>query len=587
MIEKSSPFRKLVETLRGLPLGDPLGEILLLFAWQHLERNKPNRSLPKLNDVINGKITLKNAFLKVGEQLDGYHAFTLSALSDMASPAQSKQLCQAVKELAETDKFELVKACLDLRLESGLNKGSSAFENDLLELMIDLAEANAGEIFVPYSINMQLAILAAQRGLRVFYSHSRFDAFTEAAALILGLRNENHEAENDPDYMFGDAPLKESKQKYSSIVLIPPFGLKVEFERKKVNSEVVSIDNALAKCTGSLIALVPQGVMFRSGDSSELRRDIVLRKFLKTVIQLPPSMVRGSSIALSILVLQTNAKPSDGLFGKVRFIDSTRGKFFTEPGRGSAAKLMNARELVRLALHKSGEKKNFWRDADVAEIAEKHFDLSVSQYVLGRASQEIEKLSHVVPLEKIATLVRGQLLREEKVGDVPVKTYFEVGVRDIGESGYISKPEKLLELTEGMVHQAEKQKLLPGDILLVSKGSVGKVGIVGSDCGDNWVASQSFQIIRLKDASTVTQPEYLFMFLSSELMQVYFKEHVTGTTIPVLKTQDIKTLPVPLPPLDEQESVVKKFRSIMTAWASIKRLKSEVQEIQKTCWGLN
>lgn len=583
MITNNPAFRKLIEMFRALPLEEPIGDLLQIFAWQHLEKNNTQEGLPKLSDVIDGKTTLEMAFHQIDKFLGKrYLTFGLTTFWKKISPIDSRIICQTVSELADIDKFDLVKTCLQLKYEIGFHKEIFLFENELLELLLDLASADSGKIFVPYDRNLQLAILYAERGLKVFYSHAKVEAFTEAADIILGLCNENWEAKYNFEHMFSDAPLVESNQKYSKIVLIPPFGAKVEVERKKINSEVVLIENALAKCTGSLIALVPQGMMFRGGESSELRRDLVTRNLLKAVIQLPSSMLRYSSIALSILVIQ-----KDSLAGKVRFIDADRGKFFSRAGRGNLVKVPNTKELVDVALHKSDVKNDYCADVDFEEISVNHFDLSVSKYVLGRASKEIEKFTKVMRLEELATLVRGQLLKEVEEVMLPVQEYFEVGVRDIGEDGYVSKPAKSILLAEGMVNQAEKQKLLPGDILLVSKGSVGKVSLVGMDCGENWVASQSFQIIRLKNTPKVTYPEYLYMFLSSKLMQEFFKEHVTGTTIPVLKTNDIKTLAVPIPSLDKQAEVVSKHNSIMANWKSIKTLKAEITELQNTCWGLD
>lgn len=184
----------------------------------------------------------------------------------------------------------------------------------------------------------------------------------------------------------------------------------------------------------------------------------------------------------------------------------------------------------------------------------------------------------------MAELIRGQLLKEDKTPQG--ETFYEVGVRNISNDGLVNKPEKSLQLSGRMRDRAELQRLQPGDILLVSKGSVGKIGLVGNDCDKNWVASQSFQVVRLTHTNYIASSEYLFRYLSSPLVQEYLSEQITGTTIPVLKTADIKELPIPIVSLDEQKKIVQTHNKILDSYKHIHKIQNDIDSLRNIYWPL-
>jgi restriction endonuclease S subunit len=218
------------------------------------------------------------------------------------------------------------------------------------------------------------------------------------------------------------------------------------------------------------------------------------------------------------------------------------------------------------------------------ELKKDRYDLSVRRHVQGAATAELRRMTDTRPLSAIAELIRGQLLKEED--PLSGEYYLEVGVKDIGDDGMVRIPAKKLRLSGRMKDRAELQRLQPGDILLVTKGSVGKVGLVGGDCGDNWVASQSFQVVRLTSSNYIAKQEILYRYLSSPLIYNYLLEQLTGTTIPVVKTSDIKNLPVPNMPLDEQHKIVKTHKKIIEAYVEINELKARIEKLRHRRWSL-
>lgn len=584
MIAKTSAFWDLVEKFKNLPVDDPIDELLLFFAWQHLAQKDESQKIPRLDEVIRGQLSLADALLKIIENIEWRsQAFSFSEALEYLSPGEVKKVCQTVTDLRDINRFDLLKTCLRIKSELRKNQALHIFENELLDFLVSLVDAKDGVVFAPYDSNLQISIHCAAKGFKVIYSHANPGAFTELASIIADLKDENSESINDPAYLFGDAELVERDERYSRMILIPPFGAAHNTIRKTINSEVRLIENAISRCTGTLVVLVPQGVLFRGGESSEFRRDLVIGSLLDAVIQLPTPLLRGTNLALAVLVINKdrNRRNHDAVF-----IDASSENYSVSTGRGIPAVLRNTKQLTDVALRKSSTDSIAAKLVGYGELIENFSELSVSKYVMGVASERIKEFSETLRLEDVALLIRGQLLKEDNADSLFEREFLEVGVRDIGEDGVIQEPGKSVNLYGDMSGRADKQRLYPGDILLVNKGSVGKVGIVAS-CGDNWVASQSFLIIRAKQQRRIScSSAFLYMYLSSDLVQKYFEENVTGTTIPVLKTGDINGLSIPVLSMEEQKQVEEEYSDIRARWEKIHLLKDEIQGIKSARWSM-
>jgi type I restriction enzyme M protein len=96
------------------------------------------------------------------------------------------------------------------------------------------------------------------------------------------------------------------------------------------------------------------------------------------------------------------------------------------------------------------------------------------------------------------------------------------------------------------------QFLRPGDILLIIRGSTGKVGIVPDKPPrpgtGGWVAGSSATVLRAKSGAPV-DPKALFLMLRSSMGQDLLKTITSGSTIPMITLRDLLKLEVPVPSL--------------------------------------
>ncbi|MBI1792684.1 MAG: restriction endonuclease subunit S [Chloroflexi bacterium] len=103
--------------------------------------------------------------------------------------------------------------------------------------------------------------------------------------------------------------------------------------------------------------------------------------------------------------------------------------------------------------------------------------------------------------------------------------------------------------------EANRTRLQARDLLITMTADVGMIGIVDENTlrWGNAYINQHVGLVRLNDPNYV---EYVAYTLASEIGQKQFREKQYGATKLGLNFEDIKSLQIPLPPLDEQRRIV-------------------------------
>lgn len=129
------------------------------------------------------------------------------------------------------------------------------------------------------------------------------------------------------------------------------------------------------------------GVLYRGGAEQKIRQYLVDNNYIDAVIQLPPDLFFGTTIATCILVLKKNKSDN-----KVLFIDAS-----AEFVRGSAKnKLANAHAKRILDCYTNRDNQDHYSHlVDHAEIAEKDYNISVGTYVAQKDTREIVDIAEL------------------------------------------------------------------------------------------------------------------------------------------------------------------------------------------------
>jgi type I restriction enzyme M protein len=225
----------------------------------------------------------------------------------------------------------------------------------------------------------------------------------------------------------------------------------------------------------------------------------------------------------------------------------------------------------------------------VDDLAANDFNLSVERYVLepeARRMRELTARASTVSLEDIAELYRPQAISGAKGAIAASETgLVEVGVADIDEAGLVRSPVKQLAVTPDVALQARRARLEAGDVLLVIKGSVGKVGFIREiPQGATWLASQSFVILRLRQHSPLSDPRVLFRFLTSGLGQANIQSLRVGAYVPGLQMADVRRLAIIVPDRKTQEMIARDVDGLFSLQDQIQELRAELADKQGRIW---
>ena len=157
------------------------------------------------------------------------------------------------------------------------------------------------------------------------------------------------------------------------------------------------------------------GVLYRGGAEQKIRKYLIDNNFVDAVIQLPPDLFFGTTIATCILVLKKSKKTNDVLFidATAEFARQGNKNKLTDPHRQRILDAYTSRTNVA----------HFAQVVSNKDIAERDYLISVSSYVQAEDMREVIDIGALN--SKIETIVARQLeLRtaiDEIVADLEAK----------------------------------------------------------------------------------------------------------------------------------------------------------------------
>ncbi|MCA1570253.1 MAG: type I restriction-modification system subunit M [Chloroflexi bacterium] len=197
------------------------------------------------------------------------------------------------------------------------------------------------------------------------------------------------------DIAHGDTllnPAHEADEPFEAIVSNPPYSTQWEGDSNPllINDERYAPAGVLAPkgradlaftmhmlswlaVNGTAAIVEFPGVLYRGGAEHKIRRYLVDNKYVDTVIQLPPDLFFGTSIATCVIVLKKSKRDNAVLFidASAQFVRGGNKNKLTEANQQAILDSFTART----------DADHFCRLVDSADIAENAYNLSVSSYV--------------------------------------------------------------------------------------------------------------------------------------------------------------------------------------------------------------
>lgn len=405
----------------------------------------------------------------------------------------------------------------------------------------------------------------------------------------------------DPKVEEYDTLTSEDKWGETADVILanPPFmspkgGIKPHnrFQVQSKRSEVLFVDYIAEHLNpnGRAAIVVPEGIIFQSASAyCELRRMLVEGKFLAAVISLPAGVFNPySGVKTSILILdRAVAKASDSIaFFKIENdgfgLGAQRRAIKGSQLPQAKAELGDWLAAARGGGGDTGLNSSLGHTVAKARIAEGgEYNLSGERY---REDTRFANLAW--PVVKLADICNF------RTGGTPTSTepaYYDGGDIPWLVSGDIHRGEIFdceKRITQAAVHNSNA-KPLPKDSVLIALNGQGKTrGTVAILRMDNATCNQSLVAMSPTDKTRLL-PEFLFRLLRTmyqEIRDITGDNQRSGLNIPILKS-----IQIPLPPLDVQQEIVAEIedyqRQIEVLKAEIRDRETAIDSAIAKVWG--
>ena len=487
----------------------------------------------------------------------------------------------------------LLQSVIDLARPRNLFAGG--LDPDVQKLVIEAVSATrTTRVFCAYDGAVDIAVQIAADGADVTLDIEQQDMAALCSCLAIAADLRLHVRRGDPLELaradISATPLLPDT--YDASVVVPPFGMRYQAKNgdtlgtnlpAPTSIEAAGVTLALARGSEVGLCLLPPSFLFRASKADQAFKERAICDYgLDTVVGLPRGVFGGSGIAGALVLFKRGAaKEKRGRHPQEIFMIDARGE---RDGIGPDTGLpLGLTELIRSRVASA-----ISVSVPLGELGANDFNLSVERYVLSPEAlrmRELTAATMTVPLDDIVEFYRPQAVPSPKETAVPLDTAAEVGVSDIDEAGLVRSPGKQIAIAPDVALQARRARLEPGDIVMVIKGSVGKVGFVREIPGDaTWLASQSFVILRLRRRALMTDPRVLFRFLSSSLGQTTIQSLRVGSAVPGLQMADVRRLPIIIPEPNEQDGIARDVEGLFLLQDQIQELRSELADRQTRIW---
>ena len=135
---------------------------------------------------------------------------------------------------------------------------------------------------------------------------------------------------------------------------------------------------AITKPDGMAAAVVPHGVLYRSGAEGRIRRGMVEDDVLEAVIGLPPNLFFGNSVPVAICVF--NRAKSESRRERILFVDAAQDGYY-QLGRGRNHLDPEHVDRIVAAYRTFEDDEGFTHVAEVGEVAANDYNLNINRYV--------------------------------------------------------------------------------------------------------------------------------------------------------------------------------------------------------------
>lgn len=548
--------------------------IYLLVAWKKLSSQIEKEEFT-FEHFYNQKIDAKRFQSVIKDLSKSIKLFELFLnqnirLEKLENDQLIKLFSIANEELAVPNVFDVFYSMFDGYMDFSV-------ANQIADFGVKLLDGECNEIYSPFSNGYNIAYYTDKK---IFAESFADEYIIELMKIIDNVNidfNFTDPLENPTDTN-PDAP--HLLKQFDCVLSFPPMGLstnneflhtdkfnRFKFHKVKSNREVAHFEHILSQCSAKAVVLMPVGFTYRGNQDEEFRKYLIENNLLEAVIQLPPNLHNATSIETTFIIINKHKKDKN-----VYFLNLKHESFIHRIGRRLT--LNDVDNIVSIYENKK-ELESISKLVTPDEIKNNNYSFAIDRYIISKEIAEVQqqlKSFELVKLEDIADIRRSQLFKDEGEG----KEVYEISPSDFNKAGFLLECGKIKQIGS-QYKRLQTYKLEPYDVLLSTKGTIGKVAIVG-ETSETMIASQAVQVIRLKE-NNKDKSIALYMFLKSNLGQTILLTLQSGVAMPQIATAEIKKLSVPILTKEQEKQTVLNFNSELKMYNEINKIYTDIQTI--------
>jgi type I restriction enzyme M protein len=544
-----------------------------------------------------------------------YHIPLVATAPDRSN---ERQLLEAIRLFGEIDLDSVGSAALfDALLDSsnrdlgwrGGHFTPSSVANCLVEM---LDPQRTSTVYDPSCGSGELLVAAAQRGVVSLFGQAMNERSLQMADLnLLAHGGDAKLRMGGPEITGSDLP----GENCDFVLANPPFNITLpegfaekhswpfgEPGKNDANFAWLQIAFDNLKPTGRAGVIMPNVTLFAGGRNAAIRRKMIDAGAVDGIVALPAGLFPDTGISVSIWFLRRPV-PDEPASSEVVFIDASS----MGAKSGHSRRVLREEEITKIVQEYSncrnlGRSATFARSVSIAEIQRNDYNLQPKLYLreergsreslaemasttleslqgeLDRIAQLANRTRQDVDAHLKALLSSDARRRDEaSLGDIcdiqagPGAVNRERGLTVPGwtplllprniKRGFLSHDD-LDTVKPEISTKLGSYRLLPGDIVCVRSGTLGRHGLVREE-ENGWLLGPS--CLRLRPRTNRFVPEYLVHYLNSPGVQAWIEsESSHSTAIPHIRAARLRELSVPLPPIALQWDIVTTIDSIDT-----------------------
>ena len=563
--------------------------LYVLRAWKRLsEEGAIENEVLKFETFYSDKVDAKKMETTFSKLADTHKLFRLAPSFIPAMFLFPDELLQTLVNMAKDEK-KIVLPRVNTFFYGDTKTGAGSIGSDqVAELAVKLLKPTE-ELYVPCTYGFSYAYHTNS----TIYAENINPKSEFVAELINILENTRIQfylsnALESPSFTEGNAShiLKE----FDAVLAFPQINLKKNIDLKldKYNRfhfhkgsslDVAYLEHVLAQTKNKAVIRMPVGFAYRSGNERKMREYFVKNNLLEAVIQLPSNIYNHTSIESILLVI--NKHKSDSV---INFFNLNHESLLKKEGRRTVLKTVDGLfTLYNIFDANDYDPSDVFTKIQAKEIKNNDYSLAINRYLMASDVAEIHERiderygNNIDVLQDVAMIKKSQLFKDEDGGE----EVYEISPSEFVSSGYVTTATKKRYIGAKQKKKLETYKLQPNDILLSTKGTIGKVAIVG-ETDLPMIASQAIHIIRPIDSYEAIT---IYMYLKSKAMQTLLRHLVSGSSMPLIATKDLEHLPVPSFSEEEKREMRESFKEEQELDRKIQKLKGQKEAIHERLLG--